>query len=172
MLQVRTTGATLKGDRRNGFVAVANLDTGSPKHLISPTLRRKLNAELINDADKLVAANGSALEVEGAAMIRLKWNGKSAEREELIYCLVVKDLPTDLIVSESSNVDLFRDLREAEGPWLNQAGGSVLAIKLDKQTEKEREEADRRRAAVLTQAKANQAKLDKDRAQERNRQAD
>ena len=47
----------------------------------------------------LAGIKDTELEVEGAAMVYLTWLGEPREREEIIYCLVVRDLPFDLIVS-------------------------------------------------------------------------
>jgi hypothetical protein len=64
-----------------------------------PALCEDLDAELIEDADNLASIKDTELEVEGAAMVYLTWHGESGERKEIIYCLVIRDLLFDLIVS-------------------------------------------------------------------------
>jgi hypothetical protein len=139
------------------------LDTGSPENLISSALCEDLDAELIDDADNLAGIKDTELEVEGAAMVYLTWLGETGEREEIIYCLVVRDLPFDLIVSGEKEEDLFEELRKLKDGWVASTIRNVLPI-FDKMTPQQREEADRRRQAALERAQAIQAKKDKDRA--------
>jgi hypothetical protein len=162
----QTTDAELA---RNLLKVKIKLDTASPENLISSSMRKDLEAEIIKDVDYLTGANHARLNVEGAAMVWLTWKGKSGEREELIYCLVVRDLTKYLIVSEDRNVTLFKELREAKGPWEHDYGRSVLTIELDELKRQEREELNRRRQATLARAQVIQAEKDKDRAKDRNR---
>ena len=169
MLQVKVTGASSDGDPRQSLRRHVKLDSGSPENLISSSLLEDLDAELIKDRDYLVGANNTSLNVVGAAMVWLTWGSESGERKELIYFLVVQVLSHELLVSEGRDATLFEELRHAEGPWESSRGRSVLTIELDKMTVEEREEADRRRDAMVARAREIQARKDRDRADARNR---
>jgi hypothetical protein len=102
-------------------------------------------------------------------MVWLTWNGKLGTRRELIYCLVIKTLTENLVVSEDRDSALFGELRDAKGPWVDPRGRGVLTIELDKLTPKEREDLIRRREEALKRAKETQAKKDNERWGDRNR---
>ena len=69
------------------------MGTWSPENLISSALCKGLDAEFMEGADNLAGIKDTELEVEGAAMT---WLGELGVREEIIYCLVVRDLLFDL----------------------------------------------------------------------------
>lgn len=166
-------GANRDGDKRQRLKRPVKLDTGSPENLISLNLLEDLDAELIKDKDYLVGAEKSRLEVVGGAIIWLIWigtdaDGREKERKDLIYCLVVRNLAYDLIVSEQQDENLFRQLRAAKGPWLPPTSRSTAPI-LDRLTQREREELERKRNTVREQAKAKQDIKDKDHAEQRRR---
>jgi hypothetical protein len=157
----KIAGANRDGDKRQSLKRPTKLDTGSPENLISLALCEDLDAELIEDTDNLTGIKTTELEVEGAAMVYLTWLGESGERKEIIYCLVVRDLPFDLIVSREKEEDLFEELQKLKDGWVASTVRSVLPI-FDKMTRQQREETDRRRQTALERAQAIQAKKDKD----------
>jgi hypothetical protein len=168
-LEVTITGATKGGDMRQSLERAVKLDTGSPENLISWHLCKDLGAEPIKDNDSLYGANKTSLEVLGAAMVWLTWNGKLGTRRELIYCLVIKTLTEKLVVSEDRDPALFKELRDADGPWVDPRGRGVLVIELDKLTPKERKDLIRRREEMLKRAKDVQVKKDNEGRDGRNK---
>ena len=96
-------------------------------------LYEDLDAELIGDAVNLAGSKDTELGVEGATMVYLTWLGESREKEEIIYCLVVRDLPFDLIVSRGKEEDLLEEFRKPKDGWVASTIRNVLPI-FDKMT--------------------------------------
>jgi hypothetical protein len=154
------TGASRDGDKRKSYEVALKLDTGSPQSLISSDLCNALGAQLLADNDKLAGAEKSPLEVEGAALIWLTWTSKDGQhRKELIYCLVVQVLAFHLIVSEDRDPNLFDNLRNARGEWLDPYG-EIVAPVLDRLTRQERMDLDLKRQKILAEARGKQEAKD------------
>jgi hypothetical protein len=143
------------------------LDTGSPQNLISSDMCNALGAQLLADKDDLAGAEQSPLKLEGAALIWLKWTSKDGrQRKELIYCLVVQVLAYPLIVSEESDPNLFDNLRNARGEWVDSRCGIVAPV-LDRLSGQGRKELDLKRQKILAEARAKQAAKDAAYAEQR-----